>query len=181
MAPPAQLVQWLDLNYPKPKVDPEWLDACYEWVSTNFGLNPATDMDKITEHVELQLLQSDLTDSMIHGTGMPHNVADVGYHGQLKGPLLVEITAITDIGQSAFNLKNVRQTRIDREDLAGLAENDGGEDDGPIPRFPRSMLRFQLSDGATIMNAIEYRRLPTLELGETPLGYKVCCLYIHVQ
>ncbi|KAA1467646.1 hypothetical protein DENSPDRAFT_856807 [Dentipellis sp. KUC8613] len=172
MAPPAQLTQWLSRVYPKPRVDPEWLNACYDWVSAEFNLQPATDMNKIIEHVEAQLLQSNLNDSMLHGTGLPLQISKER-NFTLTGPVLVEITALTDIGHSAFSLQNVRQTRIDRADLAGLAEEDGGEDDGPVPKYPRSMLRFEVSDGATTLPAIEYRKIPSLELGETPLGYKV--------
>ncbi|KAI0044040.1 hypothetical protein FA95DRAFT_1497719 [Auriscalpium vulgare] len=170
---PPQLVQWLAQTYPKPQVDAEWLDACYNWVSTECGLNPATDMPAIRDQVEAQLLQSDLSDSMISGTGLPANVSELTGTNLRGPPTLVEIVDMTDIGQSAFSLHNVRQTRIDRADLAGLAEDDGGEDDGPVPRYPRSMLRLQLSDGTTTLNAIEFRKLPELELGETPLGYKV--------
>ena len=57
--------------------------------------------------------------------------------------------------------------------VAEPVEEDGGEDDGPIPRYPRSMLQFRISDGSTEIDAIEYRKIPELELGETPLGYKV--------
>ena len=35
------------------------------------------------------------------------------------------------------------------------------------------MLQFQLSDGAAVLPAIEFKPLPQFELGETPLGYKV--------
>jgi RecQ-mediated genome instability protein 1 len=64
--------------------------------------------------------------------------------------------------------------------MSGLATadaEDGGagadEDDGPIPKYPRSTLRLVLSDGSFNFNAFEYRRLPKLELGSTPLGCKV--------
>lgn len=109
---------------------------------------------------------------MITGTGLPQNLADLG-NTVLRGPILVQITAITEIGHSAFSLQNVRQARLERADMAGLAGGDDDDEEGPIPRYPRSMLRFQLSDGSTILQAIEHRRLPELELGETPLGYKV--------
>jgi RecQ-mediated genome instability protein 1 len=106
-------------------------------------------------------------------------------------PLLVEVRSITDIAQSAFSLLNTHQTRLDRADL-GLAQGDanhGGEqqqqveeDEGPVPRFPRGMLRFELSDGCTTFRAIEFRSLAELELGVTPLGYKVrfvCLLGVY--
>ena len=89
-------------------------------------------------------------------------------------PILVEITALTEIGSSAFSLANVRQARIERADLAGLAQAEGAEDDGgPIPKYPRGTLRLEVSDGSVIMPAIEYRSMPSLDLAETPLGYKV--------
>jgi RecQ-mediated genome instability protein 1 len=93
--------------------------------------------------------------------------------------VLVEVAALTDIGVSAFSLQTTRQTRIDREDLAGLhaARGEDGEraeeDEGPIPRFQRSMLSMQLCDGTHTLKAIEFRKIPQLVLGETPLGYKV--------
>ena len=87
---------------------------------------------------------------------------------------------VTEIAHSAFSLLNTHQTRIDRADL-GLAQEEDeqaeqqrDEDEGPVPRFPRGILRFELSDGLTTFRAIEFWSLPQLELGKTPLGYKVC-------
>lgn len=111
---------------------------------------------------------------MVHGTGFPPDVLTLNNVRLTGPPILVEIVAIMEIGQSAFSLQNVRQTRVDREDLAGLAGSDeDAEDEGPIPKYTRSMLRLELSDGTSILPAIEYRRLPELELGVTPPGYKV--------
>jgi RecQ-mediated genome instability protein 1 len=105
---------------------------------------------------------------------------------RLSDPVLVEVVALTEIGYSAFSLLNTRQTRIDRADLAGLNATRGEdgereeEEEGPVPRYQRGMLRFDLSDGTTTVRAIEYKRLPGLVLGETPLGYKVLRkIYIH--
>ena len=154
-----------------------WLSQCYAWVVEEHNLNPATDMGQIREQVESQLLMSDLTDSMVHGTGLPHDLAGL-QKGSLSGPpVLVQILALTEIGHSAFNLMNVRQTKVDRADLSGLAargDNEEGADEGPIPNYPRSMLQFELSDGAITMKAIEYRKIPQLNLENTPLGFKVC-------
>lgn len=139
-------------------------------------------MDAILYNVETQLLQSNLSDSMLAGTGLPQDVAELS-NGKIPGPpVLVEVVSMTEIGQSAFNLQNVRQARLERADLAGLAEQndegggEGGEEQeeaGRVPKYPRSMLKFELSDGATTLHAIEYRRIPDFELGTTPLGYKV--------
>lgn len=206
---------WIAHNYQKPAIDQvsaritarrtsqrqsqEWLADCADWVASEFGLDPDRDFDQFIQHVEAQLLQSDLADSTVPGSGIdPLLVASIP--AQLSNarrparraprqkktsgptPLLVEIKSITEIAHSAFNLLNTHQTRLDRADL-GLAHDENAEqpqdeDEGPIPRFPRGMLRFELSDGLTTFRAIEFRSLPQLELGTTPLGYKVCIFRI---
>ncbi|KAG6328920.1 hypothetical protein ID866_10168 [Astraeus odoratus] len=201
MPAPERVAQWVSQNYPRPSVDPAWLSDCCDWISTEYNISPSTHFDDFVAHVEAQLLQSNLEDSMVPGTGLnpqlirtedpprsgnrrptskaksrtPRRKVDTG-----PVPLLVEIRTITEIAHSAFNLLNTHQTRLDREDL-GLArgndEQEGprhqDEDEGPIPNFPRGMLRLELSDGQSLLRAIEYRSIPDLVLGETPLGYKV--------
>lgn len=116
---------------------------------------------------------------MTQGTGLPLNARTLDNKRISGTPILVEVTAITEIGHSAFQLQNVRQTRIEREDLAGLAEQDGVEnDEGPVPNYPRTMLRLEVSDGTVTLPAIEYKALPELKLGETNLGYKVQLLFV---
>jgi RecQ-mediated genome instability protein 1 len=162
----------------------EWTEACCDWIidELNLNLGSSGDVARLLQNVESQLLQSDLRDSAISGTGLPPNISTMK-QGRLSGkPVLVEIVAITDIGHSAFQLQTVRQTRIDRADLAGLNAERGDdgqaeeEEEGPVPRYPRSMLRLELSDGSTTLKAIEYRKVPQLQLGETPLGYKASVL-----
>ncbi|KAJ7650190.1 hypothetical protein FB45DRAFT_1050260 [Roridomyces roridus] len=177
MAPPPQLSTWLNQHYPSPRVDAEWLDACYAWVVDEHQLDPASQMPAIINHVEAQLLQSDLCDSMSHGTGIPLPLL-TAIEGTLRGPVLVEITAMTEVGASALSLDQVRVARAERL-AAGADAEEGNEADlevdgeGPVPNYPRSMLRFQLSDGASTLSAFEYRSLPELRLGVTPLGYKL--------
>ncbi|VDB83727.1 unnamed protein product [Peniophora sp. CBMAI 1063] len=181
MEVPAQVTQWLAQTYPKPRIDPEWLTPCYEYVIETYGLNPARDLNRILQEIDTQLLASSLGDSMLHYTGIPRNIGAAKKGTVGVPPVLVQITSITEVGHSAFTLKNTRQTRIDRADLAGLAEEDGGEDDGPIPRYPRSMLKFRISDGSTEIEAIEYRKIPELELGVTPLGYKLLLKGVKIR
>ncbi|CAK5268393.1 unnamed protein product [Mycena citricolor] len=172
---PPRLISWLREHYPSPQVDPEWLDACYNWVITEHELDPATHMASIIQNVEAQLLQSDLCDSMCHGTGIPLSLL-TAVSGTLRGPVLVEIVAITEVGASALALDQVRVVRDERL-AAGEIEGDDEVDlevdgEGAVPNYPRSMLRFELSDGASKVSAFEYRPLPELNLGVTPLGYK---------
>ena len=108
-------------------------------------------------------------------TGFPATVLEMN-NERLEGkPILVEICSVTEIGSSAFNLYNVRQARVERADLAGLAQEEGTEDDGgPIPKYPRQMLKFVLTDGTYHVPAIEYRRISDFDLADTPLGCKAC-------
>ena len=131
-------------------------------------------------------MDSDLKDSTQPGTGFPENIAAT--NTTVQGPsILVQIVDIAEIGHSAFSLTNVRQTRLDQEDLAGLARQDeeenenqdpADEDVGPIPKYPRSMLKLHLSDGSVTVPAIEFKRIPGLELGVTPLGCKVIVCFV---
>ena len=203
MPAPPQVTEWLRKAYPRPEVDPvrnanilfcccaiwrfahssvggqEWLDACYAWIVSELRLDPSTQMQQIIQNVEHQLLCSHLSDSMIQGTGLPPNVAGTSdtttTTTRLRGPpVLVEILSIMEIGHSAFALNNTRQARIDKADLTGLgAEGAAGDGEEKIPKYPRSMLHFELSDGSLTFEAMEYRSIPQIQLGVTELGYKV--------
>lgn len=139
--------------------------------------------NQFLQDVEAQLLQSDLTDSMLEGTGLPIHITQSDHreaNTRLTGPpVLVEIVAITEIASSAYQLDQIRVAREERMRLGQTDDDEGGEGDleiegeGPMPKYPRGMLRFQLSDGTTTLSAIEYRSLPDLVLGKTKLGFKV--------
>lgn len=63
--------------------------------------------------VEEQLLKSDLSDSMLHRTGLDPRISQ--FTGILQGaPTLVQILAITEIGTSASHLEQVRAAREER-------------------------------------------------------------------
>jgi len=154
------------------------MDECFNWLIEDQHVNPVTSFPEFVHKVKGQLLQSDLRDSMMHGTGLDVHIDR--FTGNLRGPpVLVQITAITEIGISAFQLEQVRAAREERL-TSGIGDEEGEEDgdvdvegEGPMPKYPRATLRFQLSDGVTTLEAMEYRPLPQLSLGPTPLGYKV--------
>ena len=52
---------------------------------------------------------------------------------------------------------------------------------GKLPEYPRAMLRFELSDGRSVMKGIEYKRLNGVKLGETALGTKVLLHRVPVK
>ncbi|KAJ1307343.1 hypothetical protein OPQ81_001449 [Rhizoctonia solani] len=159
MAPPPRLVNWLKTAYARPQINLEWLTACYEYVTGELGV-ASDDFESLKTHVEEQLLQSSLADSAVRNTGFP----DPNSHGiQIKNTLC-EVVAITEIGHSAFTLKNVRQARVDKEDLAGLAGDLEDGEDYSIPKYPR-----------------KYRRIPDFELGVTPLGTKIYLKEVSVR
>ena len=135
-------------------------------------------MQDLKDKVEEQLLKSDLQLSMLHNTGLDPRISQ--FTGFLQGaPTLVQILAITEIGVSALQLEQVRVAREERMRY-GEGNVEGEEDgdleiegEGPMPKYPRSQLHFRLSDGLTIFEATEHRPLPSLVLGNTPLGFKV--------
>ncbi|KAF5391623.1 hypothetical protein D9757_002401 [Collybiopsis confluens] len=163
---PLEAVQsWLKIHYPKPSIDPEWLQACYDWVIEEKQLDPATDTQKIIGEVEAQLLGSDLHDSMMQGTGIPGHIANAEAKvSKLAGPILMQIETIDDIG---------RRGRAQRKKQLDEAVDEVESEEESIPSYSRSMLKFEISDGATTMQATEYRPMENLVLGDTRLGFKL--------
>ena len=120
-----------------------------------------------------QLLESDFADSMVAGTGFPPNALGAT-HTVIEGPILVEIIGIMDVGHSAYSLQQVYESRVEYRKQADIRDASGDEEQRkPMAKYPRSMLQFQLSDGSSVLPAIEFASLPEFELGETPLGCKV--------
>lgn len=107
--------------------------------------------------------------------------------------------SVMEIGSSAFQLGTTKQQRKEAINGVGrirrlrvpgvnggqqgpsqgnLGDQDDDDDDigtDDIPLYPRSMLLLEVSDGFSVMKAIEYKRIPALELGGTALGSKVSC------
>jgi hypothetical protein len=48
----------------------EWLADCSDWLASDLGLDPSSDFDQFIQHVEAQLLQSNLADSTVPGSGI---------------------------------------------------------------------------------------------------------------
>ncbi|KAG6900800.1 hypothetical protein C0993_000119 [Termitomyces sp. T159_Od127] len=184
-----RVIKWVDGRFRKPRVDPEWLDQCYDWViNSDLPLDPDTDFDALTKKIEYQLLQSNFSDSMLPGTGLPTHIAHPDTKVVLTGQeILVEVVALTEIGHSAFSLNQTRLAREERMKEGNIVDDPNQEGDidvageGPIPKYSRGMLHFQLTDGTTTVPAIEYRPLPQLSLQDTPLGYKLKLKDVRVQ
>ena len=120
----------------------EWTTACFHFLRAELQLDPATQLNELIQHVHLQLLQSDLCDSMVRQTGFPAGlqVQDGMRKGTIGtratgGPILVQIVGMMEVGSSAFTLSNIRQARLDKADLTGLTKDHeeqggGGGEDG---------------------------------------------------
>lgn len=198
MAVAPRVAQWVDEHYKRPRVDPvrlhsldlscpiyaslivqEWLNDCYAWLTTEAGHDPDRNFQGLVKALEHQILESDFCDSMLPGTGLPTHVALQNTSTSLKGiHVLVEVAAITEIASSAFNLNQTRVARQERLNDGDVEDGEGEGDidvagEGPMPKYTRGMLKFQLTDGTTTLPAIEYRSLPELSLENTPLGFKV--------
>ncbi|KAI0649115.1 hypothetical protein C8Q79DRAFT_493110 [Trametes meyenii] len=182
--PPTQVLQWLKRTYPRPTVDPEWLQGCYTWIEQELPhLNTARDMPIILENVNTQLLQSNFADSMVAGTGFPPNVLNAE-KVFLEGPILVEIVEIMEIGHSAYSLLQTYESRQEyrkQADLRAAGGDADAEEQKPMPKYPRSMLQLELSDGVSTLPAIESKKLPEFELGETPLGCKMIIKNVWIR
>lgn len=105
-------------------------------------------------------------------------------------PTLFQITSITEIGSSAFQLQTVAEQRKDILSGQTLIRRmddeveDNAEEEmhkGKLPVYSRGMLKLELSAGdGRVIKAIEYRRIGELRLGETSLGAKLLSQNVKV-
>ncbi|KAL0954981.1 hypothetical protein HGRIS_003911 [Hohenbuehelia grisea] len=181
---PQEVNHWLQAHYSRPLVDQQWLDDCYDWITGPDGknLSPDTSMPEILAEIEVQLLSSDLSASTQLGTGLPVDAPTMGQTRLTGPPVLVSIASITEIGYSALSLQRTKEAREERIAAGEIeVETEDGEEEGEgvravggrIPRYQRGMLQFEITDGNVTIKAIEYKRIAALELGVTPLGYKI--------
>lgn len=125
------------------------------------GLDPVIDQDAFYTSVEQHFLFSKLGESTDPGTGFACDGAFIRGDGITKKPLLVEVTDVTDIGISAYDLIISWHRRFTA--CPGVHP----------PNYPRATLKVKVSDGHEERTAVEMRYMPNLILGETPLGTKV--------
>ena len=189
MPAPVAVSRWLASTYPTTQLDPQWLDDACTYLQTTF---PALTPPQLIKRVEEQLMLADLADAVAQGAlpielamdaAEPPKSTRIGVGP--RAAILVQIMAISDIGHSALSQRDVHEERKEERRIAGeggdvagarVAGNDEGtEDDGRGERkFPRAMLMLELSDGHTLVRAIEYKPIAGLSLEDTPLGAKVC-------
>ncbi|WOO83398.1 RecQ-mediated genome instability protein 1 [Vanrija pseudolonga] len=170
---PAQITTFLQQCYPFPPPDPSWVSECIDALLQD-------GQDATREAVQEQYIHADLgASSLPAGEGIPGPDDIEAAHGKTLFPrgLLVQVHSVTEVGASAFQLQTALDAR--RDVLSGasrIRRMDDEEDvveEGKVPPYPRHMLKLEVSDGRTLMYAIEYRSLPRLGLGDTKLGCKL--------
>ena len=123
-----------------------------------------------------QYLFSDLAASTLDSRLIPPSAHKTSLFRQAT---LLQIHSITEIGSSAFQLQTIVEQRRDILDGATRIRRMDDEEveeeieDGKLPNYPRGMLKLSVGDGRKVVDAIEYRRLDELKLGDTALGAKV--------
>ncbi|KAJ9125311.1 hypothetical protein QFC22_000268 [Naganishia vaughanmartiniae] len=190
-----------------------------EWIQNTVTAlaesDPSLDLRGMFFAIQTQLLLSNLAESLLPYPlnppppgklttlpAEPELVHDAVLYGpDKKDACLVQIVSISEVGQSAFQTKNVMEQR--KEALSGVgrirrirdhtepsnSNNANGEqppdeeDNEPddVPPYPRSMLMLDVSDGFRVMRAMEYRRIDALKLGETALGSKMLLRNVKVR
>jgi hypothetical protein len=117
------------------------------------------------------------------GSGLSEWVTRDYAHMVLKGPVVLELVHLSEVGISAMTLEGVRQKRehqiyLDRvahtsNSQEGRMQRELGRVRPELEPYPRRRLKLFLSDGNNELQAIELDLLPDLELGTTPMGTKV--------
>lgn len=133
-----------------------------------YKLDPSTGINEIIDQIKNQLLGSDLIDSTVPGTGIQRDL-NAEVVSEIKGPVMVELLEMMEVGIPAFDLMQVRQARLDHERY----QHDE-EEITPMPQYPRKVIDCTLSDGSQVFVGIEYvKPFPELDLVQTRLGLKV--------
>ncbi|TFK27540.1 hypothetical protein FA15DRAFT_701749 [Coprinopsis marcescibilis] len=179
---PNYLIPTIERKFPSPKLLKGWVATwCKHHVDPE-GLSPG-EPESYLKLFEERLLQAPLSETTMTGTGLPNTITFPTMYTTLKGPILLELVSITDVGISPFLLEEFRLRR-ENEMLSHLK----GAADSPtldtsytslaairskLTPYPRCVLKFLFTDGFKKVEAFEQEFLPHFALGLTPLGCKV--------
>ncbi|KAF5319894.1 hypothetical protein D9611_011102 [Ephemerocybe angulata] len=161
----------------------EWIEETCQFIEEEkfiFPFNSETE-ERFLNELEFAILHARLEDVMKKGTGLRAEITLPSMHTTLKGPVILELVHMTEVGVSAFALE---KTRIDRDKVmhshlykAGQRGLEVGlvelmELDSKLPKYPRKSLKYWFTDGEMEIQAMEYKALP-FTLGKAPIGIKV--------
>ncbi|KAL8278883.1 hypothetical protein RQP46_008754 [Phenoliferia psychrophenolica] len=175
--PPTALLNWFRSSYPTVLLDPEWLEACTDYLMTHF---PTTTPQQLIKKVEYQLLLSDLSTSILPSPRLlpsPLPAHPTTLFPTRPDRVLVQITSIDEIAHPALGLLDTLKEKRESRRIAALGRErkDGEEEDNP-GKYARGLVRVTLSDGYTTCEGFEYQRIEGLGLEEVKLG---CKLLLH--
>ncbi|GAA5860921.1 hypothetical protein JCM1840_002006 [Sporobolomyces johnsonii] len=201
MPVPPALLGWYRTAYPTLTFNPDWLEACVEYLQQN---DPsATTTQGLIKAVEVQLLSSDLSTSVLPAPGRRGQLTTLHtatspdkllFSGGAKKAVLFQVQAVDDIAHSASSLLETLEEKREARKVAAKGGGGGGgrnmnlDDDEPededeakkkvfagdkVASYPRGSGKLVLSDGETEVKAFELQRINGLGLEEIKLGTKL--------
>jgi hypothetical protein len=161
--------------------------SCQKWLSgkieeiVDVTSMPYFDYEHIVHELHESIRNTSLQSIAVPGTGLTPLTNPPTAHGNLEGPLVLEIVHIIESGVCAFDLEEVRQerARIAHQGRVSTVCNVTGNQlpqervEQVPPRYPRNRLKLILTDGFIELEAVECEHLPDIVLGETTMGTKV--------
>ncbi|CAG8697053.1 7287_t:CDS:2, partial [Cetraspora pellucida] len=133
--------------------------------------NTNLDNKQLYQAIYNEFLDSDLNKSV--NPHLPPLIEDM--HKIIIGehrPIILQIADIFEVGVSAQSLLDVVNSYLSGSVKQGHKYNDISDKQYESIKFPRGMLKFQLTDGYQSVDAIEYKPLSNLNL-LTPIGIKI--------
>ncbi|GAA5887961.1 hypothetical protein JCM5296_001513 [Sporobolomyces johnsonii] len=201
MPVPPALLGWYRTAYPTLTFNPDWLEACVEYLQQN---DPsATTTQGLIKAVEVQLLSSDLSTSVLPAPGRRGQLTTLHtatspdkllFPGGAKKAVLFQVQAVDDVAHSASSLLETLEEKREARRVAakggggGAGRNMNLDDDEPededeakkkvlagdkVASYPRGSGKLVLSDGETEVKAFELQRINGLGLEEIKLGTKL--------
>ncbi|GAA5942735.1 hypothetical protein JCM1841_006567 [Sporobolomyces salmonicolor] len=201
MPVPSALLGWYRTAYPTLVFNPEWLEACVEYLQQN---DPsATTTQGLIKAVEVQLLSSDLSTSVLPAPGRRGQLTTLHtatspdkllFPGGAKKAVLFQVQAVDDVAHSASSLLETLKEKREARKVAAKGGGGGGgrnmnlddeesEDDDEaqkkvltgekVASYPRGSGKLVLSDGETEVKSFELQRINGFGLEEIKLGAKL--------
>ena len=94
-------------DHPCVSVVQKWTVLTCEDIESEFNLNIKNEPDLFLEELENRILQSQFDEIMEWSTGLPPRLNRPLVHTVFPGPIVLEITHISELGVSAFTLEEV--------------------------------------------------------------------------
>ncbi|ORX80284.1 hypothetical protein K493DRAFT_412172 [Basidiobolus meristosporus CBS 931.73] len=146
------------------RVQPNWLkDKCLHIQNQHRHITEQQLIDFLRE----EYLNADFRTGRIVPPAFPSNIEGVHQVTIFQQPAILQILDIIDVGVSAQHLLDATLRHNDPDRSRILAEEEKNEG-----KFPRSMLKFTLTDGIQETFAMEYRALNNVDIF-LPLGSKI--------